>query len=67
MVAALGRVAGPEAVARIRWQRDPLVERIVSSWPGAWDARRALALGFTGDASFDEVVRAYVEDDLAAG
>ena len=66
MVAALGRVAGPEAVARIRWERDPLVERIVSSWPGAWDTRRALSLGFAGDASFDDVVRAYVEDDLAA-
>lgn len=66
MVAALERVAGREAPARIRWERDPLVERIVSSWPGAWDTSRALGLGFAGDADFEGVVRAYVEDDLAA-
>jgi D-erythronate 2-dehydrogenase len=64
MIAALARVAGPEVAARIRWERDPLVERIVSSWPGAWDSARARRLGFTGDADFDAVVRAYVEDDL---
>jgi hypothetical protein len=40
------------------------VEAIVGSWPGAWDAGRALGLGLKGDADFDAVVRAYVEDDL---
>lgn len=64
MVAALGRVAGPEPVKRIRWERDPVVERIVGSWPGAWDATRARSLGLSGDADFDSIVRAYVEDDL---
>jgi nucleoside-diphosphate-sugar epimerase len=64
MVAALGRVAGPEPVKRIRWERDPVVERIVGSWPGAWDVTRAQALGLSGDADFDSIVRAYMEDDL---
>lgn len=64
MVASLERVAGAGTAARIRWERDPLVERIVSSWPGAWDTSRARRLGFTGDPDFDSVVRAYVEDDL---
>jgi nucleoside-diphosphate-sugar epimerase len=69
MIAALGRVAGPAAAARVRFERDPLVERIVSSWPAAWDTARARRLGFGGDADFDAVVRAYVEDELggAAG
>jgi D-erythronate 2-dehydrogenase len=40
------------------------VERIVGSWPGAWDTTRAHALGITGDPSFEAIVRAYVEDDL---
>ncbi len=66
MVAALERVAGPEVAGRIRWERDPLVERIVGSWPGAWDARRALRLGFSGDTDFEAIVRAYLEDDLPA-
>jgi nucleoside-diphosphate-sugar epimerase len=64
MVAALERVAGPEPVRRIRWERDPVVERIVGSWPGAWDVARAQSLGLSGDADFDSIVRAYMEDDL---
>jgi nucleoside-diphosphate-sugar epimerase len=64
MVAALERVAGSEPATRIRWQSDPAVERIVGSWPGAWDTTRARALGLAADADFDSIVRAYVEDDL---
>jgi nucleoside-diphosphate-sugar epimerase len=64
MVAALGRVAGPEPVKLIRWERDPAVERIVGSWPGAWDVARARSLGLAGDGDFDGIVRAYMEDDL---
>ena len=64
MVDALRTVAGDEAVARIRWERNPVIERIVGSWPAAWDVSRATALGFEGDGSFEAIVRAYVEDDL---
>ena len=64
MVAALERVAGKDVVNRIRWARDPAIERIVGSWPGAWDTTRARALGFTGDADFDSIVRAFIDDDL---
>jgi nucleoside-diphosphate-sugar epimerase len=64
MLAALKRVAGEEAVGRIRWERDATVERIVGGWPAAWDASRARALGLEADADFDAIVRAYIEDDL---
>ena len=64
MVSALRVVGGAEAVARIRWQRDPAVDRIVGSWPGAWDVTRAASLGLAGDVDFESVVRAYVEDEL---
>lgn len=66
MVAALERVAGPAVAARVRWQPDPTVARIVTSWPGAWDTTRAQALGLKGDGSFEAIVRAYIEDDLRA-
>ena len=62
MVAALERVAGTEAAKRVRWERDAATDRIVASWPGAWDTRRAEALGFSGDADFDSIIRAYIED-----
>jgi len=63
MVQALERVAGAEVAKRVEWRLDPTVDRIVSSWPGAWDATRARALGFTGDADFDAIIRAYIEDE----
>ncbi len=64
MVAALGRVAGPEPVARITFSPDPAIERIVQSWPGAWDTARAAAMGFSGDPDFEAVIRSFMEHDL---
>ena len=63
-IAALKRVAGDKVAARIRRAPDPLVERIVAGWPSRFDARRALALGFTVEGSFDEIIRAHIEDEL---
>jgi nucleoside-diphosphate-sugar epimerase len=63
-IEALRRVAGDEAVARIRREPDETVMRIVSGWPRAFDARRARELGFAAEADFDEIVRVYVEDEL---
>jgi nucleoside-diphosphate-sugar epimerase len=63
-IAALRRIAGDKAVARIRRAPDPLVQRIVAGWPGRFDAKRASALGFKTEASFDEIIRAHIEDEL---
>lgn len=66
MVAALSRVAGPEAAGLVRWERDARVERVANTWPGRLDASRAIALGFPTDTSFDDVIRQYVAE-MAAG
>ena len=66
MIAALGRVAGPEAVARIRRQPDATIRGIVAGWPRRFDATRAAALGFTADTDFDDVIRAHIRDTDAA-
>jgi len=63
-IAALRRIAGDEVAARIRRQPDPLIARIVAGWPSRFDPRRALALGFRGDGSFDDIIRAHIEDEL---
>jgi len=62
-IAALRRIAGDRVAARIRRAPDPLVARIVAGWPSRFDPRRALALGFRAEASFDEIIRVHIEDD----
>jgi nucleoside-diphosphate-sugar epimerase len=64
MAAAVRRAGGERAYARIRWQPDPPIQRIVSGWPQALAAQRAAALGFTADNGIDEVVQAFLEEDL---
>jgi nucleoside-diphosphate-sugar epimerase len=63
-IAALRDVGGDDAVRRIRREPDETIMRIVAGWPGNFDARRALELGFRADASFEEIIRVYVEDEL---
>ncbi|MFL9889771.1 SDR family oxidoreductase [Paraburkholderia sp. RL17-383-BIF-A] len=63
MVAALREVAGDAAAARIVWERDERVEKIVGSWPGRWDTSRAERLGLSGERSFADVIRSYVADE----
>ncbi|HZL43923.1 MAG TPA: NAD-dependent epimerase, partial [Verrucomicrobiae bacterium] len=64
MIQTLERVAGPEVAARIRFERDEAVERIVTSWPGRFDTARAISLGFHQDPDFDSVIRAYQRERL---
>jgi hypothetical protein len=43
-----------------------LIQAIVSGWPQALLTPRAEALGFGRDSGIDEVIAAFVEDDLPA-
>jgi D-erythronate 2-dehydrogenase len=63
-IAALREVAGEAAVRLIRREPDPVIAQIVAGWPRAFDARRALALGFRPDASFADIIRIHIEDEL---
>ncbi|MBL8589013.1 MAG: SDR family oxidoreductase [Methylobacteriaceae bacterium] len=63
-IEALRRVAGERVVARIRRQPDAAIMKIVAGWPTRFEAKRATALGFKAEASFDEIIRAHIEDEL---
>jgi nucleoside-diphosphate-sugar epimerase len=63
-IEALRKVAGDEAVALIRHEPDPAIDAIISTWPKAFDARRALELGFEPDASFEAIIAAHLEDEV---
>lgn len=63
MIDAMTRVAGPEAAARITWDKDPVIERIVTGWRNRFAPNKALELGFKADESFEDSVRWFLKDD----
>jgi nucleoside-diphosphate-sugar epimerase len=63
-IAALRRIAGDKVAARIRREPDALIVHIVDGWPQRIEARRARALGFRPEATFDEIIRVHIEEEL---
>jgi nucleoside-diphosphate-sugar epimerase len=64
-IEALRKVAGEAATKRIRRQPDETIIRIVAGWPRLIEAKRARALGFVAEPTFEEIIRVHVEDELA--
>lgn len=65
MLAALEAVQ-PGASALVRRAPDPAVAAIVGGWPAAFVPDRALRLGFAPHEPLQDVLRAFVADDLQA-
>lgn len=63
-IEALERVAGGDVVGLIREEHDEAVWALVKNWPTRFEARRARELGFQAETSFDEIIRAHIEDAL---
>ena len=66
MAAALERIAGPDAAALIDWTPDPVIARIVATWPAHVNAVRARGLGLLPDASIESIIRDYVREHPSA-
>ncbi len=63
-IAALRKVAGEAVAKRIRHEPDQTVMRIVEGWPRNFAPDRAVELGFRAEDSFEEIIRAHIEDEL---
>ncbi len=63
MVDALRRVAGETVAQRVKWQVDPVIDRIVATWPANFAPALGPALGMEADRDFDSIVRQYIEDE----
>jgi D-erythronate 2-dehydrogenase len=63
MADALKRVAGEAVAARVKWQLDPVIDRIVATWPANFAPVLGPALGMRGDRDFDAIIRQYIEDE----
>ncbi|MFO1325905.1 MAG: D-erythronate dehydrogenase [Rubrivivax sp.] len=62
MLDALEKVAGPKVRARVSFQRDERIAGIVANWPSGATAARAARLGLKPAASFEAIVRQYIDD-----
>ncbi|MDB5538651.1 MAG: NAD-dependent epimerase/dehydratase [Devosia sp.] len=63
-IEALRRVAGDKAVNLIRDVPDQKISSMVAGWPRNFAAKRAEALGFRAEKTFDEIIRIHIEDEL---
>ena len=66
MIDAMGRVAGADAVKRVKFKPDARIQGIVETWPVRFRTERAQAMGFKADADFDSIVRDHVASEKAA-
>ena len=63
-IAALRRIAGDKAAQLIRREPNAAIGKMIDGWPKSFDAQRATALGFEAETSFDDIIRAHIEDEL---
>jgi nucleoside-diphosphate-sugar epimerase len=61
---ALKRVAGDKIAGLVREVPDEAIIKIVAGWPPNFSAKRAESLGFVAEKTFDEIIRAHIEDEL---
>jgi nucleoside-diphosphate-sugar epimerase len=64
MADALRNVAGNSVADRIDWKPDPFIQKIVDGWPPAFNTEKASVLGFVKDSSMEDVINAFIEDEL---
>ena len=57
MIDAMGRVAGREAVDRVKFVPDARIQGIVKTWPVRFRTDQSLAMGFKADTDFESIVR----------
>jgi hypothetical protein len=55
----------PGASGLVRRVEDPAIAAIVGTWPPAFEAMHARTLGFSTHEPIIDVIRAFIEDDLA--
>jgi D-erythronate 2-dehydrogenase len=63
MAEALKSIGGSKSHSLLQWDIDPVIERIVATWPTRVASPRANALGLHADTSFEDVVRAYISEN----
>jgi nucleoside-diphosphate-sugar epimerase len=64
MLDALLRHSDEQTLAKVRFEPNEAISRIVSSWPGKIDNSRTLDAGFNVDLNFDYFIEQFITNDL---
>jgi len=64
MVDALRRVSGDAVASLVKWQIDPVIDRIVATWPANFAPVLGPALGMRADSDFDGIIRQHIDDEI---
>mmetsp|Transcript_17991 Transcript_17991/g.29866 ORF Transcript_17991/g.29866 Transcript_17991/m.29866 type:complete len:83 (-) Transcript_17991:97-345(-) len=64
MVDSLERIAGKEVTDLIKMEKDDFINTIIGNWQFCFDTKRAEALGFEANKTFDEIVQVHIDDEL---
>jgi len=64
MVDALRAATNDRVAARVKFERDPVIEKIVYGWPTQFALERAPGMGFVADNNISEIIEAFIEDEL---
>ena len=66
MIEALRDVASEEVAGKIDYQLDQAISDIVATWPSRFDVATALKLGFEGDRTFKDIIRAFLVSSVTS-
>lgn len=58
---AVGRLV-PKASTLIEWGEDPMLQKVVDSWPAHFSSKQALELGLEPDHTIDAIIDAFLAD-----
>jgi nucleoside-diphosphate-sugar epimerase len=61
MLEALEVVAGSEVRRRVKLEPNADIARLVGGWPARFDCQRTRDFGLTGDASYEDIIRQYLQ------
>ncbi len=63
MINSLEKITSPEVTKLIHHEPDAFLQSIVLTWPPHFDPKTAVRLGLVSDASSEEIIRTFIEEE----
>ena len=63
MIGSLEQLSSPEVTKLISFEPDEFIQSIVLTWPPHFDTKRAINIGFVKDASSEEIIKSFINEE----